>query len=233
MAGTGSKTACPTIYNLSGKKSVDSVRHRHFHHRRPTQAGQPGTPTPRRATCRRSAGPAGAEGIGLTELYLQQTHAEQRKQNRKGGVNDPRSNLSQRPPAGGIERVTDVKAESALTRDTVLLERLRDVNIPDLDRVHRNTPGIGLLIENAASGGTGAPGPHHSWHRGNRDIREICGSLRGLHQQSDRPAPPRDQHLLYEAIKEKGSMVIVPSSAVETMGLGGMLGTSALASQKH
>ena len=31
-----------------------------------------------------------------------------------------------------------------------------------------------------------------------------------------------------EAIKEKGSMVIVPSSAVETMGLGGMLGMTSL-----
>ncbi len=36
-------------------------------------------------------------------------------------------------------------------------------------------------------------------------------------------------NMLYEAIKEKGSMVIVPSSAVETMGLGGMLATTALA----
>jgi len=35
--------------------------------------------------------------------------------------------------------------------------------------------------------------------------------------------------MLYEAIKEKGSMVIVPSSVVETMGLGGMLGTASLA----
>jgi regulator of protease activity HflC (stomatin/prohibitin superfamily) len=40
----------------------------------------------------------------------------------------------------------------------------------------------------------------------------------------------RAMNMLYEAIKEKGSMVIVPSSAVETMGLGGMLGTTALAS---
>lgn len=39
----------------------------------------------------------------------------------------------------------------------------------------------------------------------------------------------RAMNMLYEAIKEKGSMVIVPSSAVETMGLGGILGTSALA----
>ena len=35
-------------------------------------------------------------------------------------------------------------------------------------------------------------------------------------------------NMLYEAIKEKGAMVIVPSSVVETMGLGGMLGTAAL-----
>jgi len=43
----------------------------------------------------------------------------------------------------------------------------------------------------------------------------------------------RAMNMLYEAIKERGSMVIVPSSAVETMGLGGMLGTSALAGQKQ
>ena len=38
----------------------------------------------------------------------------------------------------------------------------------------------------------------------------------------------RAMNMLYEAIKEKGSMVIVPSSAVETMGLGGSLATAAL-----
>ncbi len=38
----------------------------------------------------------------------------------------------------------------------------------------------------------------------------------------------RAMNMLYEAIKEKGSMVIVPSSAVETMGLGGLLGTASL-----
>jgi regulator of protease activity HflC (stomatin/prohibitin superfamily) len=40
----------------------------------------------------------------------------------------------------------------------------------------------------------------------------------------------RAMNMLYEAIKEKGSMVIVPSSAVETMGLGGLIGTAALGS---
>lgn len=38
----------------------------------------------------------------------------------------------------------------------------------------------------------------------------------------------RAMNMLYEALKEKGSMVIVPSSAVETMGLGGMLATATL-----
>jgi uncharacterized membrane protein YqiK len=42
----------------------------------------------------------------------------------------------------------------------------------------------------------------------------------------------RAMNMLYEAIKERGSMVIVPSSAVETMGLGGMLATTALGTPK-
>jgi len=42
----------------------------------------------------------------------------------------------------------------------------------------------------------------------------------------------RAMNMLYEAIKERGSMVIVPSSAVETMGLGGSLATAALGSVK-
>jgi regulator of protease activity HflC (stomatin/prohibitin superfamily) len=42
----------------------------------------------------------------------------------------------------------------------------------------------------------------------------------------------RAMNMLYEAIKERGSMVIVPSSAVETMGLGGNLATAALGGVK-
>jgi regulator of protease activity HflC (stomatin/prohibitin superfamily) len=38
----------------------------------------------------------------------------------------------------------------------------------------------------------------------------------------------RAMNMLYEALKERGSMVIVPSSAVETMGLGGMLATASM-----
>ena len=39
----------------------------------------------------------------------------------------------------------------------------------------------------------------------------------------------RAMNMLYEAMKEKGAMVVVPSSAVETMGLGGQLGLVSMA----
>jgi regulator of protease activity HflC (stomatin/prohibitin superfamily) len=42
----------------------------------------------------------------------------------------------------------------------------------------------------------------------------------------------RAMNMLYEAIKERGAMVIVPSSVVETMGLGGTLATAALGGAK-
>lgn len=38
----------------------------------------------------------------------------------------------------------------------------------------------------------------------------------------------RGMNMLYEAIREKGAMVVVPSSAIETMGLGGTLAVSAV-----
>jgi regulator of protease activity HflC (stomatin/prohibitin superfamily) len=38
----------------------------------------------------------------------------------------------------------------------------------------------------------------------------------------------RAMNMLYEGLKEKGALMIVPSSAVETMGLGGLLGAAAL-----
>lgn len=42
----------------------------------------------------------------------------------------------------------------------------------------------------------------------------------------------RGMNMLYEAVKERGAMVIVPSSVVETMGLGGTLATAALGGAK-
>jgi regulator of protease activity HflC (stomatin/prohibitin superfamily) len=41
----------------------------------------------------------------------------------------------------------------------------------------------------------------------------------------------RGMNMLFEAMREKGSMVVVPSSAIETMGLGGTLAATAIAKQ--
>ncbi|WP_422926644.1 slipin family protein [Singulisphaera sp. PoT] len=41
----------------------------------------------------------------------------------------------------------------------------------------------------------------------------------------------RAMNILYEGLKEKGALMLVPSTAVESMGLGGMLGTAALRQQ--
>jgi hypothetical protein len=38
-------------------------------------------------------------------------------------------------------------------------------------------------------------------------------------------------NMLYEGMKDKGSMIIVPSSALETMNLGGMMNYAALKPQ--
>ncbi len=53
-----------------------------------------------------------------------------------------------------------------------------------------------------------------------------------VYQQNPTALHLRAMNMLYEAIKERGSMVIVPSSAVETMGLGGSLATASLAGAK-
>ncbi len=41
----------------------------------------------------------------------------------------------------------------------------------------------------------------------------------------------RAMNILYEGIKEKGALMLVPSTAVESMGLGGLLGAAALRQQ--
>ncbi len=43
----------------------------------------------------------------------------------------------------------------------------------------------------------------------------------------------RAMNMLFEGLKEKGAMIIVPSSAVDTMNLGGMMGMTSLAQQAN
>jgi len=61
------------------------------------------------------------------------------------------------------------------------------------------------------------------------EISEKFDAAAKVYQNNPVAMHLRAMNMLYEAIKEKGSMVIVPSSAVETMGLGGVLGTTSLA----
>jgi len=76
-----------------------------------------------------------------------------------------------------------------------------------------------------------------------REARVILGDaenqiaqkfVEAAHKYDDCPAGLhlRAMNILYESLKEKGTMVIVPSTAVETMGLGGMAGITALAQQQ-
>jgi hypothetical protein len=60
------------------------------------------------------------------------------------------------------------------------------------------------------------------------EIAEKFGQAAVTYQHNPVAMHLRAMNMLYEAIKEKGAMVIVPSTAVETMGLGGMLGTASL-----
>jgi regulator of protease activity HflC (stomatin/prohibitin superfamily) len=64
------------------------------------------------------------------------------------------------------------------------------------------------------------------------EIAEKFGQAALTYQHNPVALHLRAMNMLYEAIKEKGSMVIVPSSAVETMGLGGMLGVASVGGAK-
>jgi hypothetical protein len=64
------------------------------------------------------------------------------------------------------------------------------------------------------------------------EIAEKFGKAALTYQDNPVALHLRAMNMLYEAIKERGSMVIVPSSAVETMGLGGTLATAALGGAK-
>ncbi len=60
------------------------------------------------------------------------------------------------------------------------------------------------------------------------EIAEKFTQAAGTYQSNPVALHLRAMNMLYEAIKERGSMVIVPSSVVETMGLGGTMAMAAL-----
>jgi regulator of protease activity HflC (stomatin/prohibitin superfamily) len=64
------------------------------------------------------------------------------------------------------------------------------------------------------------------------EISDKFAQAAAIYQDNPIALHLRAMNMLYEAIKERGSMVIVPSSAVETMGLGGTLATAAIGGAK-
>lgn len=65
-----------------------------------------------------------------------------------------------------------------------------------------------------------------------REISESFAQAASTYQNNPVALHLRAMNMLYEAIKERGAMVIVPSSVVETMGLGGVLATASLGGGK-
>ena len=61
------------------------------------------------------------------------------------------------------------------------------------------------------------------------EISEKFAVAAAIYQNNPVALHLRAMNMLYDAMKEKGSMVVVPSSAVETMGFGGMLATANMA----
>lgn len=64
---------------------------------------------------------------------------------------------------------------------------------------------------------------------------EIANSFAtAAHSYRDNPTALhlRAMNMLYEGLKEKGALMLVPSSAVESMGMGGLLGAAALRQQR-
>ncbi len=62
-----------------------------------------------------------------------------------------------------------------------------------------------------------------------KQIAESFRAAAEIYGSNDTALHLRAMNMLFEGLKEKGALVIVPSSAVETMGLGGMSGLTALA----
>jgi regulator of protease activity HflC (stomatin/prohibitin superfamily) len=64
-----------------------------------------------------------------------------------------------------------------------------------------------------------------------REIAHSFHEAAKMYQGNPTALHLRAMNMLYEGLKEKGAMMIVPSSAVESMGMGGLLGAAALRQQ--
>lgn len=63
------------------------------------------------------------------------------------------------------------------------------------------------------------------------EIAALFEEASHIYQQNPTALQLRAMNILFEGIKQKGALMIVPSSAVQTMGLGGLMGAAALQQQ--
>ena len=61
-----------------------------------------------------------------------------------------------------------------------------------------------------------------------RDIAHLFQEASKSYQENPTALHLRAMNMLYEGLKEKGALMLVPSTAVESMGMGGLLGAAAL-----
>jgi hypothetical protein len=73
-------------------------------------------------------------------------------------------------------------------------------------------------------------GPSWTWNVRFKSQR-VMSAVRGAGQNIVRPkavSARTPMNMLYEGLKEKGALMLIPSSAVESMGMGGLMGAAAL-----
>jgi regulator of protease activity HflC (stomatin/prohibitin superfamily) len=63
------------------------------------------------------------------------------------------------------------------------------------------------------------------------EIAHLFGEASKSYQNNPTALHLRAMNILYEGLKEKGALMLVPSTAVESMGLGGLMGAAALRQQ--
>ena len=78
----------------------------------------------------------------------------------------------------------------------------------------------------SSSRGSPCPGGHQK--KVQRSFEEAAKS----YQSNPTALHLRAMNMLYEGLKEKGALMLVPSSAVESLGMGGMLGAAAMGQAK-
>jgi regulator of protease activity HflC (stomatin/prohibitin superfamily) len=61
-----------------------------------------------------------------------------------------------------------------------------------------------------------------------RDIAHLFEEAAASYQENPTALHLRAMNMLYEGLKEKGALMLIPSTAVESMGMGGLLGAAAM-----